>query len=159
VLNYDLPKPAYLAPIYGSDLSATKKEFKNFAPAAGFAWSIGKDHPTVIRGGAGIFYDTQLGWWRLGERAVIGGSGRQFIGNGRDQPANGQTVQYAFLNSLPTTARSAVPALGPTGCQVRGRGRPADSPSRSRRMHSARCIHTISPRPTRATSTSGSSVT
>jgi len=101
VLNFDLPKPDYLAPIYGSDLSATKKEWKNFAPAAGFAWNIGKDRPTVIRGGAGIFYDTQLGWWRLGERAVIGGSGRQFIGNAAvTNPLNGQPFSSAFLNSL-----------------------------------------------------------
>ena len=41
VLNYDLPKPQYLAPLYGSDLSPTKKEYKNFAPAVGFAWSLG----------------------------------------------------------------------------------------------------------------------
>jgi len=68
VLNYDLPKPALVAPIYGSDLSSTEKQYKNFEPAVGFAWSFGKNNSTVIRGGAGIFYDTQLGWWRLGER-------------------------------------------------------------------------------------------
>jgi len=101
VLNYDLAKPQYLAPIYGSDLSPTKKEYKNFAPAAGFAWSIGHNRPTVIRGGAGIFYDTQLGWWRLGERAVIGGSGRQFIGNAAvANPLTGQPFSTAYLNSL-----------------------------------------------------------
>jgi hypothetical protein len=100
-LNYDLPKPAYLAPIYGSDLSPTQKEYKNFAPAAGFAWNVGKGRPTVIRGGTGIFYDTQLGWWRLGERAVIGGAGRQFIGNAAvTNPLNGQPFSSAFLNSL-----------------------------------------------------------
>ena len=53
VLNHDLAKPAYLAPIYGSDLSPTKKNYKNFSPAAGFAWSVGSERPTVIRGGAG----------------------------------------------------------------------------------------------------------
>jgi hypothetical protein len=101
VLNYDLARPAYLAPIYGSDLSAPKKEYKNFTPAVGFAWSVGKDRPTVFRGGAGIFYDTQLGWWRLGERAVLGGSGRQFIGNNAvTNPLTGQPFSSAFLNSL-----------------------------------------------------------
>jgi hypothetical protein len=101
VLNYDLSKPAYLAPIYGSDLSPTKKQYKNFAPAAGFAWSIGKEHATVIRGGAGIFYDTQLGWWRLGERAVIGGSGRQFIFNSAvTNPVTGQPFSDASLAGL-----------------------------------------------------------
>lgn len=100
VLNHDLAKPAYLAPIYGSDLGPTKKNWKNFSPAAGFAWSVGKDRPTVIRGGAGIFYDTQLGWWRLGERAVVGGSGRQFIFNGATiHPTLGIPLTDAFLQS------------------------------------------------------------
>lgn len=101
VLNHDLPKPAYLTPIYGSDLSPTTKNYKNFSPAFGFAYSLGNGRPTAIRGGAGIFYDTQLGWWRLGERAVIGGSGRQFIQNAAvTNPVTGAPFSTAFLNSL-----------------------------------------------------------
>lgn len=100
-LNYDLSRPQLLAPIYGSDLSPTKKEYKNFAPAVGFAYTWDDTHPTVVRGGAGLFYDTQLGWWRLGERAVLGGSGRQFIGNAAViNPLNGQPFSTAYLNSL-----------------------------------------------------------
>jgi hypothetical protein len=102
VLNYDLPKPSLLAPIYGNDLSPSEKEWKNFEPAIGFAWNIDKAQKTVIRGGAGIFYDTQLGWWRLGERAVIGASGRQFIGNAAVERLDGSggTFTSAFLNQL-----------------------------------------------------------
>jgi hypothetical protein len=101
LLNYDLSKPQYLAPIYGSDLSPTQHQNKNFAPAVGFAWSLSTKKPTVVRGGAGIFYDTQLGWWRLGERAVIGGSGRQFIQNAAVvNPRTGLPFTTAFMNSL-----------------------------------------------------------
>jgi hypothetical protein len=33
----------------------------NFAPRVGIAWSLGQEHPTVVRAGYGIFYDTVLG--------------------------------------------------------------------------------------------------
>lgn len=36
-------------------------DHNNFAPRVGIAWSIGQEHPTVIRAGYGIFYDTVLG--------------------------------------------------------------------------------------------------
>jgi hypothetical protein len=101
VLNYDLQRPQYIAPLYGSDLAPPDKQYKNFSPAAGFAYSLNTKRATVIRGGAGIFYDTQLGWWRLGERAVLGGSGRQFIGNNAvTNPLTGQPFSTTFLNTL-----------------------------------------------------------
>jgi hypothetical protein len=78
--NPDLDKPKYLAPLYGSDLSATRKNYKNFSPMLGFNWGVDKTGKTVIRGGGGIYYDTEVLWQRLTERASIGP-----IGNGRIQ--------------------------------------------------------------------------
>lgn len=91
LVNRDLDKPQYLAPLYGSDLSPTDNNYKNFSPSLGFAWSIGKDSKTVVRGGAGIYWETELLFRRLQERAFIGPRG-----NGRIQfPSTG------FINIFP----------------------------------------------------------
>ena len=88
--NHDIDKPAYLAPIIGGgdNLKPTRRDTNNFSPSLGFAWNVGKDSKTVIRGGGGVYYDTQFLWERLNERQVIGprGNGRfniagAFIGN------------------------------------------------------------------------------
>jgi hypothetical protein len=85
LVNRDLTKPAYLAPLYGNDLSATQNNYHNFEPAVGFAWNVGRDNKTVVRGGAGIYYDTESLYRRLQERAGIGP-----VGNGRIQyPSSG----------------------------------------------------------------------
>ncbi|MGA2591361.1 MAG: TonB-dependent receptor [Bryobacteraceae bacterium] len=83
-LNYDLTKPEYLAPLYGQGgLGNELHQPHNFSPMLGFAWNVGNDNKTVIRGGAGIYYDTINLEERLIERAMLGpaGTGRALLGD------------------------------------------------------------------------------
>ena len=112
LVNRDLDKPAYLAPLYGSDLSPTQNNYHNFSPSLGFAWDVGKNHKTVVRAGAGIYWDTELLYRRLQERAAIGP-----IGNGRLQvPHTSFTNIFPGIvnlnTGLPVPIGAALPASG-----------------------------------------------
>jgi hypothetical protein len=98
LVNRDIPKPQYLAPLYGSDLSPTNNNYHNFSPALGFAWTADKSGKTVVRGGFGIYYDTEVLWQRLQERAYIGP-----VGNGRIQyQASGLTNTFPGIVDFST---------------------------------------------------------
>lgn len=94
----NLQLPQYLAPIlegqtggvpYG--LGATQPNYADFAPQFGFAWAVGSDKKTVIRGGAGLYWDTQPIWQHFREGAAIG------------PPGDGRTTlaASAFTNIFP----------------------------------------------------------
>ncbi|HEY1271330.1 MAG TPA: carboxypeptidase regulatory-like domain-containing protein, partial [Terriglobales bacterium] len=75
-LNYDLPKPALLAPILGaSGLGSTRKQWRNFSPVLGFVWAPSADRKTVLRVGAGMFYDSLISPNLDPERAILGPPG------------------------------------------------------------------------------------
>ena len=58
-IRYDLqtfePGPLVSNPLYPAS-GKVPTDMNNFAPRIGFAYSIGDKHPTVIRGGGGLFY-------------------------------------------------------------------------------------------------------
>jgi hypothetical protein len=100
LFNEDLAKPAYLEPLYGSNLSPTQPNHGNVSPLVGFAWNVGHDNKTVIRGGAGKYYDTQYLYQRLQERSEIGP-----VGNGRiEYPYTGYTNIFPGIINVGVTA-------------------------------------------------------
>ncbi len=74
-LSYDLTKPALLAPILGADgLKPPTARTRNFAPTLGFAWTAASDGKTVVRGGAGRYFDpagSTSAFNLLGERYLL----------------------------------------------------------------------------------------
>ena len=125
-LNYDLHKPAYLAPVLGvSDLAPTHKNWNDISPSLGFAWNLRGDGKTVIRGGASVYYDAQIPFGiadpervSLGPRGV--GRGSYFSGGIRD-PITGTLLNFAN----PTTFTGAsllriLPMIRANLAQLRG---------------------------------------
>ena len=111
----NLPLPQYLAPIlegqtggapYG--LGATQPDYLDFSPVVGFAWAVGKDQKTVIRGGGGMYWDTQPIWQHFREGAAIGP-----LGDGRTTLAS-----TAFTNTIPGVINFQTASLLPVGSSI-----------------------------------------
>jgi hypothetical protein len=100
-LWYNLPFPQYLAPIVGANnLAAPKTNYKQFAPQLGFAYALGKDKKTVIRGGAGMFWDSEPLWHHFRAGASLGP-----VGNGRTTLTAGSLTNiYPGIVNLATGA-------------------------------------------------------
>ena len=120
-LNYDLAKPAYLKPMLSSPaLEPTHKNWRNFSPSAGLAWSLGKDARTIIHGGAGLYYDFQTAFGIAdNERVSLGprGVGRGlYVGAGIENPLNNvpgvpQGTLLNFFNPTNFTGSALLEAL------------------------------------------------
>ena len=114
--NSNLPKPQYLAPILGTgpdNLGPTVNNTKEFQPAIGFAWSPFKDNKTVIRGGAGIYWDSTPGYYKLREAPVIGpvGDGRSTLAASAFTNIYPGIINFATNTPLPIGANLQLSAL------------------------------------------------
>jgi Carboxypeptidase regulatory-like domain len=94
----NIPLPHFLSPIFEGQtggvpygLGATQPNKTDFSPSFGFAWSIDKSKKTVIRGGGGMYWDTQPIWEHFREGSSIGP-----VGDGRTTLA-----ASAFTNTIP----------------------------------------------------------
>ena len=110
----NIPLPSYLAPIlegqtgglpYG--LGAPQPNKLDFAPQIGFAWSPGKDGKTVIRGGAGMYWDTNDIWNHFREGGAIGP-----VGDGRNT-LSAQAFTNIFPGIVNLTSGAAIPVGTP----------------------------------------------
>ena len=83
LLPSDVPVPSYMAPLFGEPAGTTLGAATNykfaFGPVAGFAWGLGKGGKTVIRGGAGEYWDTLSNWVKWKDLAAIGPLGNAHL--------------------------------------------------------------------------------
>jgi Carboxypeptidase regulatory-like domain/TonB dependent receptor len=91
LVNNDLARAPKLAE-FSQDLAGKIDNPANlFAPQAGFAWDIFGDGKTVIRGGAGLFYDSSIFNNALFDRALSLPPG---LGNDTPTLVNGDSVLF-----------------------------------------------------------------
>jgi hypothetical protein len=72
----DLDLPRYLAPLLGNKLGGPKDQYKNFDPAFGFAWVLGKEKKTVVRASASLHHiSPNVGFFNINQRTLLGPAG------------------------------------------------------------------------------------
>lgn len=83
LFNSDLTPPAFLQPLYSvtygpNSMHPTQPLKNEWQPVLGFAWSPGKSGKTVIRGGGGLYWETNYQFEKWRSDSVFGP-----LGNGR----------------------------------------------------------------------------
>jgi hypothetical protein len=104
ILYHDITLPQYLSPLLpASSLGKTiDHRYKNFDPALGFAWAMGKEQKTVIRSSISLHHTSpNVGFFKLNQRILFGPAGNglgAFSGAGLPNPKAGQPGQPALLS-------------------------------------------------------------
>jgi hypothetical protein len=117
VLYHDLDLPSYLAPIVGADKIGREvpKRLRNFDPAFGFVWALGKDQKTVIRSSISQHYiSPNVGFYKINQRILFGPAGNglaSFSGAGLANPKPGTTGLLNFTTPTNFTAEDMITYL------------------------------------------------
>src|SRR5262245_7334453 len=114
ILYHDLDLPAYLTPIVGADKIGKKipQRLKNFDPALGFAWALGKEQKTVIRASASLHHiSPNVDFYKINQRILFGPAGNglaSFSGSGLPNPKPGSTGLLNFTTPTTFTAQDMI---------------------------------------------------
>src|SRR5262245_11847625 len=128
LFDHDLDYPRYLAPILGdTNLGAPGRDWNDWDPSAGVAWTVGPARRTVVRAGAGRFHDESIFYWTSRDRAYIGPSGNgRVVVDGSLTPFDFTSAPTGFrgvdlLAALPATRSGLAAHVGDgTDLSVRG---------------------------------------
>src|SRR6266511_1878894 len=117
ILYHDLDLPAYLTPIVGADKIGKKipQRLKNFDPALGFAWALGKEQKTVVRASASMHHvSPNVDFYKINQRILFGPAGNglaSFSGSGLPNPKPGSTGLLDFRTPTTFTAQDMITFL------------------------------------------------
>ena len=113
ILYHDIDLPAYLTPIVGADKigKTIPQRLKNFDPAFGFAWALGKEQKTVIRASASVHHiSPNVDFYKINQRILFGPAGNglaSFSGAGLTNPKTG-TGFLSFTTPTTFTAQDMI---------------------------------------------------
>ena len=98
-LNHDLTKPALLTALLGTDgLQPPRVQAARFSPTVGLAWTMGRDGKTVVRSGAGHYFDPVGGTTApnlANERVALSPLGTaRLIMSGASLQCDGHTLEF-----------------------------------------------------------------
>jgi hypothetical protein len=133
--NTQYGRPDIIAPLFTDGGAPPSNDTNNWAPRVGFAWDVNGNAKTVVRGGAGIYYDNTIDNLRLFETAdVIAPGSELFLGGNDIQSAllpggNGQFGATPASTSGFLTLAQALALMGALRADLESRTFASDAPT------------------------------